>query len=115
MALLPAGDGAGFAAVSSLDPHISHAWRTLKNLDHAESQILIEGILGNNVHAERHCLGMLILRLLQIIFNYFQIDLPFTKFNIAKYILDRFQSICFIILSVFPYIEKNEREVAEKL
>lgn len=66
MALLPAGDGAGFAAISPFDPHISHAWRALENLDHAEGQILIEGILGDNVHTERHCLGVLTLCLLQI-------------------------------------------------
>lgn len=66
MALLPAGDGAGFATISSLDPHVSHARRVLEDLDYAEGQILVEGILGDNVHAKRHRFGILVLCLLQI-------------------------------------------------
>ncbi|KMQ94888.1 penicillin-binding protein [Lasius niger] len=52
MALLPAVDGPGFAAVSPVDPHVSHARGVLEDLDHTEGQILVERILGDNVHEE---------------------------------------------------------------
>lgn len=63
MALLPAVDCPEFATVSPLDPHISHARGVLENLDHTEGQILVERILGDNVHEERHCLEVFALRL----------------------------------------------------
>lgn len=64
MALLPAGDTRGFAAIPSLDPHVLHARRALENLNDAEGQVLIERVLGNDIHEERHRLEVLPLRYL---------------------------------------------------
>lgn len=62
MTLLPTGDCTGLAAVPPLDPHVFHAWCTFEDLNHAECQVLVERILGDNVHEERHRLEFFALR-----------------------------------------------------
>lgn len=54
MPLLPVGDGRALASVSPLHSYVFHVRYALEYLHHAQREILVEGILGNDVHEEGH-------------------------------------------------------------
>lgn len=54
MPLLPVGDGGVLAPVPSIDSHVLHVWHVLEELHHAQREVLVERVLGNDVHEERH-------------------------------------------------------------